>query len=474
MIQLGQTGPRGVLRVKPNVGQRVQTKLQTTARVDPRVVLASQILQLTQHELEQIVQTELMENPALERIDDFEEPLTTDEIMRTVAPVQLKPSGENHEMMRSLPQDAGDDTDWVDLTASDDTLWDHLHAQLSITLPDHLRNLAAYLIGSVNDRGYLSCSVEDAALDCQMSLEDAERVLAALQACEPAGVGATDLRECLLLQLRDASSDAERLAKVMLRRYWDELVARNAKAIMRATKADGDLVDEAFEVILSLNPFPGEAFCSHIAKKAERTVSAQPDVVITLDEIGWLVEVPGDSTLNLRINPSYDKSKQKLEEDSRAPADEKRHIFEFWDRANRFLDALTQRRQQLAKIAKYLVEKQGGFVKTGEYRFLQPLTRTQMAKDLGLHESTVSRATNGKFIQIATKDVVSFDLFFKPSLRIQKMIEELLETENPDSPMSDERIAQILEERGVKVARRTVNKYRDRNRLLSSRLRKSA
>jgi len=460
--------------LKPSVGQRVQTQLQTSLRVDPKVVLASQILELTQFELEQTIETELVENPALERIDDFEEPITHDEILRTVAPAQLQPSGENRETVRSMPNDANDDPDWIELTASDDSLWDHLHGQLSLRVESHQRELAAYLIGSVNERGYLTCSVEEAALDCGSSLEDAEAVFEALRACEPAGVGATDLRDCLSLQLRDADTDAERLARIMLRKYWDELVARNGRAIARATKADPDLVDEAFEVILSLNPFPGESFCNHVAQRRERTATAQPDVLITLDEIGWLVEIPGDSTLNLRINPTYEKSKKKLESDAKAPADEKRHVLEFWDRAHRFLDALTQRRQHLARIAKYLVEHQGGFVKTGEYQFLQPLTRTQMAKDLGMHESTVSRATNGKFIQIATRDVVPFDVFFKPALRIQKMIEEILETENPNAPMSDERISQILEAKGVKVARRTVNKYRDRTKLLSSRLRRSA
>ena len=121
-----------------------------------------------------------------------------------------------------------------------------------------------------------------------------------------------------------------------------------------------------------------------------------------------------------------------------------------------------------------MVENQPGFVKTGEYPFLKPLTRSQMAKDLGVHESTISRATAGKFIQLASRDVVPFDVFFKPALKIQKMIEDILAMENPDAPLSDERIASLLAKKGVVVARRTVNKYRDRSKLLSSRMRKSA
>lgn len=431
------------------------------------------MLQLSGVELDQLISSELLENPALERIDDFEEPLTENEILRAIAPQELKPSGENHEAARSLPNDSAD-TDWLDLASSVDSLWDYLMAQLRVRLPEDLHGLASYFVGSVNERGYLTCTLEDAALDCETSLEDAETVLKALRDCEPAGVGAADLRECLFLQLRDAESDPERLARLILKRNWDDLVARNHRGIARAYNAEADLVQDAFDVILDLNPFPGEAFARRAATHLqERTVSATPDIVITLEESGFLIEVPGPAPIHLRVNPAYEKKRRDLEGRRFADQAEKRHVVEFVDRANRFLDALTQRRQQLARIGKLLVERQSGFVKTGEYRFLLPLTRSQVAAELGVHESTISRATNGKFVQIVNGDVVSFDIFFKPALRVQKMIEEILASENPGNPLSDERIAQILADRGVHVARRTVNKYRDRNKLLSSRLRRS-
>lgn len=128
----------------------------------------------------------------------------------------------------------------------------------------------------------------------------------------------------------------------------------------------------------------------------------------------------------------------------------------------------------MTKIGEYLVQQQGGFVATGDYAFLAPLTRSQMAKDLGVHESTISRATSDKFVQIGNGEVVSFDVFFKPALRVQKMIEDILQSENPANPLSDERIAEMLAERGVVIARRTVNKYRDKTKLLSSRKRRYA
>ncbi|MCB0825541.1 MAG: RNA polymerase factor sigma-54 [Armatimonadetes bacterium] len=457
-------------------GLRQSTGIKQSAnlKVDPKIVLGSQLLQMSQFELEKTIESELIENPALERIDDYEEPLMTEEILKAIAPAELKPTSENYEAKRSLPQDSSDNLDWLDFASCDDSLWDHLMAQLRPVVPAELWEVAIYLIGSVNDRGYLTCTVEDAALDCDVALEDAEMVWQELRECEPAGVGAEDLRDCLILQLRDAQSDEERLARLILKRNWDELVSRNKKALAKTYEAEEELIEAAFEEILSLNPFPGETFSrAKTTKASDKPIPAKPDVIITLDEIGWIVEVPGPSTINLRVSRAYEDRKKVLAEKSTADAAEKRHINEFMDRAGRFLDALTQRRQQLARLGKYLVENQSGFVKTGEYKFLLPMTRSQIAKELGVHESTISRATSGKFIQLANEEVVPFEVFFKPALRVQKMIEEILETENPDNPLSDERIAAMLAEKGVKIARRTVNKYRDRNKLLSSRLRKT-
>lgn len=457
--------------MKSGFNQSVRTKLSTQTRVDPKVVLGGQILQLSGVELEQAIDSELRENPALEKLDDFEDPVTIEEILKNIAPQELKPASENRELSRSLPQE-GMDLDWLDLTASVDSLWDHLLAQLRVRLEEPLWDLATYFVGSVNERGYLTCTVEDAALDCDASLEEAEAVLEALRACEPAGIGAADLRDCLTLQLRDAQTDAERLARLVLKRNWEDLVSRNKGAIAKAYTADHELVEEAFEVIVGLKPFPGEDFSRGPGSvQQERVIPVQPDIVISLEETGFLIEVPGPSPVHLRVNPTYEQQRAKLAKSRRADSAERRHVTEYVDRAHNFLDAITQRRQHLAKIGKCLVERQSGFVKTGEYRFLSALTRSQIAKELGLHESTVSRATNGKFVQIVTGDVVSFDVFFKPALRVQKMIEEILATENPGNPMSDERISQILAEKGIHVARRTVNKYRDKNKMLSSRLR---
>lgn len=459
------------------IGARLSTGLRTQvqARIDPKIVLTSQILQLNTLELEQAVDSELMENPALERVDEFDEPITHEEIMRAVAPDELLQGGGSYEALRSLPQD-GDSVDWTDFASTSDTLWDHLLGQLHMRMPEQFWKLIDYFVGSINERGYLTISVEEAALDCHSTLEEAQEVFDTLRECEPSGVGATDLRDCLLLQLRQPHTEAERLARRLIAKDWDDLVARNVRGLTRRLKVDEDVIQSAFDVILSLQPFPGEGFRSHRTPgRRAKSHTAPPDVRISLSESGWLIEVPGPTAASFRISRAYQQRMEQMRASAaRADADEKRHISEFVEKAQRFLDAVGQRQNQLHNVGRYLVERQAGFVKTGDYKFLSSLTRSQMARDLGVHESTISRATNGKFLQIATGEVVSFDVLFKPALRVQKLIEEILAHENPDNPLSDERIAQMLASKGVKVARRTVNKYRDRSKQLSSRHRRSA
>lgn len=182
----------------------------------------------------------------------------------------------------------------------------------------------------------------------------------------------------------------------------------------------------------------------------------------------------GLSPTSLTINRAYSRRLEQISSRNSADRSEVAHLRQFVDRARNFIEALDQRRRTLIRIGEYLIQHQSGFVVTGEYRHLKPLTRGKVAQALGLHESTVSRSTTDKFVQIPTGEVVSFDVFFRPAMRVQKMIEEILSVEEPGEALSDERIAQILEQRGIQVARRTVNKYRNRHKLLSSRLRRTA
>lgn len=455
-----------------STGLRAGAKLSQQTRVDPKIVQASQLVQCTSIELLQAVDAELQANPALERIEESEG-LTDNEILESVAPQELKMTATDIEAQRSLPADGLETPNWVDLTPDYDDLSARIEAQMRSSLPKSHYCLAEFFVGSLDDRGYLTSSVEEAALHCDSTLEEAEEALIALKACDPAGIGATDLRESLVLQLRTEDCRIEDLARRILKECWEELIAHNPAKIARSLKASPDAVEAALLRIQSLNPYPGEGIARRRQADSSGPAAASPEIIISLETSGWAVSVPGPSKGAFRIARAFSSKIDQLQGRGTA-ADERRHLQQFVDRANVFLQGLAKRRQNLLAIGRYLTEHQASYLKTGDVRFLQDLTRTKMAKELGIHESTISRATNRKHLQIATGEIVRFDVLFTPALRIQSMIADILAHENPANPLSDARIKEMLEERGVKIARRTVNKYRSRSRQLSSRMRRSA
>jgi RNA polymerase sigma-54 factor len=423
-------------------------------------------------DLEQTIQSELSENPALERLDNDKAHITDDEILRSIAPRELKPRGDDRELWRSLPPD--DDTPgWLDFASSSTTLTEHLNAQLLPTLDHKLRPLGEYVIGCLNDNGYLYEPVEEIAMSMGATIEEVEHVISALKRCEPAGIGAVGIQESLSLQLRQVSGDIGKIARIVVKDHLDDFAAGKRARLTKKFKVDPIEIDAVFELILHCNPFPGEAFRSSGQHEA-RLPAIQPDLVLKRSEFGWEVSVKGPSGSEFVVNGYYKKRLTEIKDQGDKEKEEKRHLNHYLDRAGDFIASIEQRRKTLLRIGEYLIEKQGGFILTGNTEFLVPLTRTQLAKDLEMHESTISRATQGKFIQLSNGETVSFEMFFKAALRVQKMIEEILSTENPNNPLSDERIAEILAEKGVHVARRTVNKYRDKTKLLSSRKRRSA
>lgn len=420
-----------------------------------------------------MIQTELNENPALERVAPEEDPLTDRMIEKSVAGRDLKPRGDDRELWRSLPTD--DDTPtWIDLASADTTLGEHISGQLLATLPSKLRNVGEYVIGCLNPNGYLYEPIEEIALGANCSIEEAEYVVAQLKKCEPAGVGANGIQESLLLQLRHINTLEGKIARRIVRDYLDLFTNGKQMKLAKKFSVTTDVIQEVFNLILGCTPFPGEVFQHASSTSESRLPSIQPDIILSRSEVGWEVAVKGPTSIEFSLNGYYKKRLDELQEDRRKDKDERRHLSHFVERANTFIECLEQRHRTMMRIGQYLIENQAGFVTTGDATFLLPLTRTQLAHDLELHESTISRATQGKFVQLSSGETVSFDVFFKPALRVQKMIEEILATENPDNPLSDERIAQLLAEKGVHVARRTVNKYRDRTKLLSSRKRRSA
>ncbi len=439
---------------------RASTSLKTSVRVDPKVILGSRLVALSAAELDAEIQREMEENPALIRLDE-QEPLTDRDLYRKLAPDQLRLQSEDYEFARS-GQDLGNECHWTDFAGQPDSLHDHLWAQISST-PGYDPELDLYVIESLDERGYLGLAKEEIALACGRSLEAVDASVARLQACEPAGIAAEGLIPCLILQLQRESSPLAALAIKLLENQLPLVLDHQVKVAARRLGIEVALAEQVFALIRSLNPEPGRRFDS-LTPEAPR---ASAELSLLRTESGWQIQVRGVTTAELSVDRTY----QQL---AGAKGDSAQHARHFVARAERFLSALELRQQTLTRLGAYLIEKQGGFVTTGDLRFVNDLTRCQVAKEIGIHESTISRATMNKFVEIATGEVVAFDLFFDSSLRVKEMIGAILRTENPGKPLSDQRIAEILASQGVQVARRTVNKYRDHSKLLSSRRRKAA
>lgn len=433
------------------------TRLSTTLKLDPRVVLSSNLLQLSSVELCQSVEQELSQNPALMRLDESNEPSNlADVALETARRTTLSGSREDYEGERSGTSAAPSDLDWTDLVAGTQRLEDHLMAQLG-SLTEDRRVLAEYLIANIDDRGYLTSTVEEIAASLGSSMEAVEEVLHQIQACEPAGVGARGAVECITLQLDRIGGELAELASRIARQYLDALIQRDTKFLARRLAVTPAVVSSAFDLIESLSPYPCQGFMHTYEGRFVRSNRATPEIVFVRSEAGWLLEIQGIDPEALAI-----ARHQRMA----TPNDTVR--------AERFIQALQHRKHTMWQIGNYLLQVQAGYISTGDARFLNDLTRAKVASDLGIHESTVSRATQDKHVQLATGEIVPFDRFFDSSLRVKELIAEILMYENPNNPLSDERIAAMLAEKGVKIARRTVNKYREKSRLLSSRRRKSA
>lgn len=450
--------------------QKTKTEVRTQLHVDPRVIVSAKILELPLCELENAVEQELSDNPALEREESAKEIVKEEEIFKKF--YKLRNEAQEEEPFFETETNA----DWTDFVPSQVSLHDYLLAQLLPIVKSHQKELARFIVHSVNEQGYLEIPDEEIAYLCGSDLDEVREVIEKLQSCEPIGVGARDLRECLLLQLRATQDDVSKLACSIVQEHWESVLRRSAAGIAKSYGVSKSMVQRAFELITSLSPYPGETFGGeHHLASHRATPSITADVVYHRDETGIRIEIRGCDPSEFFINPQYRaRYSQIRSQPSSMTPEEKTHVKEYVSRAVTFVKSLKQRKITLMKIAMYLLKEQGGFITTGSYHFLKPLTRLQIARALRIHESTVCRATMNKYVQLVNKDIVSFDLFFKPALRIQKLIEEILQNENPNHPLSDREISEILKRQGIHIARRTVSKYRERIRMLSSFHRRSA
>lgn len=484
--------------MKPSLVLKMGQQLTMT----PQLQQAIRLLQLSTLDLQQEIQEALESNPMLERQEegedfDNDDPLADgEESTATAAPAESsyqepQNTAENledgSEWSERIPQDLPVDTAWEDvyqtsassLPSSDDDEWDftarasggeslqsHLLWQLNLApMSDTDRLIATTLIDCINDQGYLEESLEEVleSFDPELDIEldEIEAVLRRLQHFEPVGVAARDLRECLLLQLRQLPDDTPWLAEArrLAGEYLDLLGGRDYSQLMRRLKLKEDELRQVIELIQSLNPRPGSQIES---SEPEYIV---PDVIVRKDSGRWLVELNQEAVPRLRVNAQYAGLVRRA--DTSADNTFMRNQLQ---EARWFIKSLQSRNETLMKVATQIVEHQRGFLEYGE-EAMKPLVLHDIAEAVGMHESTISRVTTQKYMH-TPRGIFELKYFFSShvstveggecsSIAIRAIIKKLVAAENVRKPLSDSKIASLLEEQGIQVARRTVAKYRE-------------
>jgi RNA polymerase sigma-54 factor len=472
------------------LNQAVPNTVQKTV-ASPQLVAANHVLALSTADLQDMMYQEMAENPALELEEAPQCPRCGCPLQGTICQVCLQT--QQPDVSRTRESDDYDDgSGWQQtIRSSDDdefdpttrvaahtSLAEHLTLTLQAQFPDENAQLIEYLVGNLDEDGRLRCTTEEVTEIFAVSPEPVETIIATLQTMEPIGVGARDLRECLLIQLEYIESLGihQPYAYEVIDHYLTELSEHKYGQIAAALGTTTETIHEVGGFIKrNLNPFPGRGHLeANLSSGGETASPVTPDVLIvkkTLSDGGhtYDVEVVESKRFMLRINPSYGQiysamSNRRLQ----LSETERRHIQHYVARARLFIANINQRRQTLEKITRCIVDLQRDFLDQG-IRHLRPLTRARVASELGMHESTVSRATAAKFVMLPTGEVIPFSNFFVANLSIKDVIKDLVEHES--APLTDQEIAKLLADRDIPVARRTVAKYREQLNILPSTLR---
>jgi len=454
-------------------------------RAIPVQIQANAILNMSLLELQQFIETEAMENPALGVEEGARCPVCGFMTSGQACPVcsaSLK-STDNLDRVRSGERDylehafaaAGRDEafDPFRTVAAGSDLIGHLKQQARMSLSGRRLRIAEYLVECLDEDGYFRESLYETAEEFATAVPEIESVLGVVQSFDPPGIAARDLRESLLIQLRHASeasitaSNAERI----LMDCWDDFSRMKLRAIAKSIGATLDVVQDACEFIRErLNPRPASGFRADFDDLTPREVaSIVPDVIVHKGRDSFVTEVVDCHSSLLRIDETYEHVYQSIKEgDSYLNEEDCRHIKEHVERVKCILEAIGLRRKTLARVAMHLVEYQREFLIHGPSH-LRPLKQKDLAQALGVHESTICRAVAGKYCRLPSGEVISFEVFFDAALPVRNLISQIIAVST--EPISDGEIAKRLTEQGVTIARRTVAKYREQLKVLPYQLR---
>jgi len=492
--------------------QSLHLKIGQHLTMTPQLQQAIRLLQLSSLDLKQEIQEALYSNPLLE-VSEEDEAQTQQINSQSDQPNQETigtTSNEKRELSSEeqwsdeIPSELPVDADWDDIyspsTAGQNTLnnsesrdldtfqalsndlFEHLEWQLNLThFSDIDRHIGSAIIDAVGDDGFLSITIEEiwegiqnefTDSDTDIELNEAIAVLHRIQNFDPPGIAAHDLRECLLIQLHQLPEKTPFLTetKQLVDKYLTKIGERNFKYIERKTQYNQQILSAALELIQTLSPRPGELV------QGNDTEYVVPDIRVFKTDNSWKVSLNKEITPNIRINSTYAKMVRRADN-----SDQNQFLRDNLQEAKTFLRSLEGRNDTLLRVSTAIIETQKEFLERGD-EAMKPLILANIAEELELHESTVSRVTTQKFIA-TPQGVYELKHFFSShvgtadggqcsSTAIRAMIKSMIDKEDTDKPLSDSKLATKLDESGIKVARRTVAKYRESLNIPSSSERK--
>jgi RNA polymerase sigma-54 factor len=464
------------------LNQQLQPAMQV--KVTPKQIAANYILQMSSMALQEAISQELDENPALEMLETSACPIcgspVTGNYCTECMPRKESTNDDSIAAVDELPADAAprlrdeaDEFDPIARAEAEFTLEEHLTWNLYAILPRELHPVADHVIGALDENGFLTQTDAEIAAATGVTVEDVAQVLAAMRGIEPIGIGSRSIVESLLAQLAWLREGGEvavpEIAEAVVGEHLAELGERKFRDVAVALGVDQRSVIATWEFVkANLNPYPTAAFTAAVSGSGQRTL-VRPDVLIREVDGELEVEVVESRRFSLRVTPIYSSLSSRLR-GSEATEQDKQHVRDYVGRAKFFIDNINRRRATIQRIAECLAERQRDYLLHG-VQHLVPLTRAEVGDLIGMHESTVSRATADKFVMIPSGEVVPFSHFFTASLGVKDQIRKLIEAEQPKHALSDQEIADHLAAEGIAIARRTVAKYRDELQILPARLR---
>ena len=469
--------------------------------VSPSLIEANYILSLSQQELQAVIAAEMEANPALEMDDRPTCPicnsmlegyfcptcLTHQQSIDATESLQSYDDFINEPVAQVATRDDTGDFDPMSLIASEEPIDRQILGDARAILDASEHVIAEYIVESLDERGFLTVSVEEIATVLGRSSDEVMMVLEVIQDVAPIGVGARDLRECLILQVEYLRHSGQEVPAPVLRiieTHLSEFGSHKYGQIAKELGIGVEEIEAARDFIRDqLNPYPLQSAQAKSWRSPTDSNYVAPDVVILLKNGELVVEIVDTKFFHLRMNEMYEQLAGQYARRKSAPAassngqespaheDERTHVRKYSNRAKLFMSNIHQRRDTLLRISRCISELQENFLRGG-VRELKPLTRAIVAQQVGVHESTVSRATANKFVMLPTRKVIPFSDFFTPSLSTKDIIKELIERETrKGEALTDRRICELLLNEGVRIARRTVAKYRAELGILPSTMR---